>query len=33
VIFTLTDDLQQKLRRSFARIKKQDTAQPAQSVG
>jgi multidrug efflux pump subunit AcrB len=33
VIFTLTDDLQQKLRRSFARFKKQDTAQPAQSVG
>jgi multidrug efflux pump subunit AcrB len=33
VIFTITDDLQQKLRRSFARFKKQDVAQPAQSAG
>ena len=33
VIFTLVDDLQQKLRRSFARFRKQDAAQPAESVG
>jgi len=33
VIFTITDDLQQKFRRGFARFKKQDVSQPAESAG
>ena len=33
VIFTITDDLQQKLRRGWARLRKQDASQPAESVG
>jgi multidrug efflux pump subunit AcrB len=33
VIFTITDDLQQKLRRTLARFKKADASQPAESVG
>jgi multidrug efflux pump subunit AcrB len=33
VIFTITDDLQQKLRRAMTRFKKPDAARPAESVG
>jgi len=33
VIFTITDDLQQKMRRVMARFKKPDAAHPAESVG
>jgi hypothetical protein len=29
----ITDDLQQKFRRGFARFKKQDVSQPAESAG
>ena len=33
VIFTITDDLQQRMRRVMARFKKPDAAHPAESVG
>jgi hypothetical protein len=33
VIFTITDDLQQWMRRGMARFKKADAAHPAESVG
>jgi HAE1 family hydrophobic/amphiphilic exporter-1 len=33
VIFTITDDLQQKMRRVLARFKKPDAARPVESVG
>jgi multidrug efflux pump subunit AcrB len=33
LIFTITDDLQQKLRRSFTRFKKQDVAAATGSAG
>ncbi|HSC17154.1 MAG TPA: efflux RND transporter permease subunit [Gammaproteobacteria bacterium] len=33
VIFTITDDLQQKLRRTLARFRKQEVSHPAESAG